>query len=277
MNLITGFITPERISLAVRVLLIIVIGLPTVKVILKIVSKLIKDKLSLQSEVLISRTVKYLLYLILVVTILNEFGFKISALLGAAGIFGVAIGFASQTSISNIISGIFLISEKPFMIGDVVEVNGNTGMIDSIDLLSVKLKTFDGRYVRIPNETMIKNDVINITRFPIRRAQFVLPVAYKEDLRKVVGILQEIADSIPGALKEPAPLLALEDFSDSCVNINFGVWTESANVVNMKTELMLAVKERFETEGIEIPFPHVSLYAGQASDPIKIQTIIKEV
>ncbi|MCB5278654.1 MAG: mechanosensitive ion channel family protein, partial [Candidatus Cloacimonetes bacterium] len=182
LNVITDFATPERISLAVRVLLMLIIGIPVIKLVLKIISRLIKDKLSLQSEVLIGRTVKYVLYLILLVMVLNEFGFKISALLGAAGIFGVAIGFASQTSVSNIISGIFLISEKPFMIGDVVEVVGNLGSIESIDLLSIKLKTFDGRYVRIPNETMIKNDVTNLTRFDIRRAQFVVGVAYKEDV-----------------------------------------------------------------------------------------------
>lgn len=277
LNVITDFATPERISLAVRVLLMLIIGIPVIKLVLKIISRLIKDKLSLQSEVLIGRTVKYVLYLILLVMVLNEFGFKISALLGAAGIFGVAIGFASQTSVSNIISGIFLISEKPFMIGDVVEVAGNLGSIESIDLLSIKLKTFDGRYVRIPNETMIKNDVINLTRYDIRRAQFVVGVAYKEDVRKVLEILKDIAENMPDALKDPAPLIQLDGFGDSSIDINFGVWTATSNVIDMKTQLMLAVKERFDKEGIEIPFPHISIYAGEASEPIKIQTTSKEV
>jgi small-conductance mechanosensitive channel len=276
MNLITDFITPERISLAVRVLLILVIGIPVVKLILKVVAKLIKGKLSLQSEVLIARTVKYLLFLILVVMVLNEFGFKISALLGAAGIFGVAIGFASQTSVSNIISGIFLISEKPFMIGDVVEVDGKLGSIVAIDLLSVKLKTFDGQSIRVPNETMIKNDVTNLTKYDIRRAQFVVGVAYKEDVRKVLEILKEIAQNIPGGLKDPEPLIQLDSFGDSSVNINFGVWTQTSNVINLKTQLMLAVKERFDKDGIEIPFPHLSIYAGEATAPIKIEQINKE-
>jgi len=276
MNLVSGFITPERISLAVRVLLILAIGIPVVKIILKVVGKLIQDKLSLQSEILISRFIKYVLFLILVVMVLNEFGFKISALLGAAGIFGVAIGFASQTSVSNIISGIFLISEKPFVIGDVVEVAGKLGTIDSIDLLSIKLKTFDGLYVRIPNETMIKNDVTNLTRYDIRRSQFVVGVAYKEDVRKVLEILKDVAANMPEALAEPAPLIQLNGFGDSSVDINFGVWTATSNVVNMKTQLMLAVKERFEKEGIEIPFPHISIYAGEASDPIKVKTINKD-
>ncbi len=276
MNLITDFITPERISLAVRVLLILVIGIPVVKLILKVVARLIKGKLSLQSEVLIARTVKYLLFLILVVMVLNEFGFKISALLGAAGIFGVAIGFASQTSVSNIISGIFLISEKPFMIGDVVEVDGKLGSIVAIDLLSVKLKTFDGQSIRVPNETMIKNDVTNLTKYDIRRAQFVVGVAYKEDVRKVLEILKEIAQNIPGGLKDPEPLIQLDSFGDSSVNINFGVWTQTSNVINLKTQLMLAVKERFDKDGIEIPFPHLSIYAGEATAPIKIEQINKE-
>ncbi|MDD4232567.1 MAG: mechanosensitive ion channel family protein [Candidatus Cloacimonetes bacterium] len=277
LNVITDFATPERISLAVRVLLMLIIGIPVIKLVLKIISRLIKDKLSLQSEVLIGRTVKYVLYLILLVMVLNEFGFKISALLGAAGIFGVAIGFASQTSVSNIISGIFLISEKPFMIGDVVEVAGNLGSIESIDLLSIKLKTFDGRYVRIPNETMIKNDVTNLTRYDIRRAQFVVGVAYKEDVRKVLEILKDIAENMPDALKDPAPLIQLDGFGDSSIDINFGVWTATSNVIDMKTQLMLAVKERFDKEGIEIRFPHISIYAGEASEPIKIQTTSKEV
>jgi small-conductance mechanosensitive channel len=276
MNLVTDFITPERIGLAVRVILILGIGIPIVKLVLNLLNRLIKNKLSLQSEVLIVRTVKYVFYLILVVMVLNEFGFKISALLGAAGIFGLAIGFASQTSVSNIISGIFLISERPFLIGDVVEVAGKMGIIDSIDLLSIKLKTFDGLYVRIPNETMIKNDVTNLTRFDIRRAQFTVGVAYKEDIRKVLEILKDVAANMPEALAEPAPLIQLNGFGDSSVDINFGVWTVTSNVVNMKTELMIAVKERFDKEGIEIPFPHISIYAGAASDPIKVSTLTKE-
>jgi small-conductance mechanosensitive channel len=272
MNLVTDFVTPERITLFVRVLLMLVIGLPIIKFVNKILARILKGKLSLQAEVLIIRTVSYVLFLLLAVMVLNEFGFKISALLGAAGVFGLAIGFASQTSVSNIISGIFLISEKPFMIGDVVEIGGTLGIVDSIDLLSIKLKTFDNRFVRIPNETMIKSEVINLTRYDIRRAQIVVGVAYKEDVRKVLDVLRDIAANLPEALQEPAPLIQVEGFGDSSIDINFGVWTSTANVINMKTEMILTVKERFDKDGIEIPFPHMSLYAGEVSKPIKIQS-----
>jgi small-conductance mechanosensitive channel len=123
---------------------------------------------------------------------------------------------------------------------------------------------------------MIKNDVTNLTKYDIRRAQFVVGVAYKEDVRKVLEILKEIAQNIPGGLKDPEPLIQLDSFGDSSVNINFGVWTQTSNVINLKTQLMLAVKERFDKEGIEIPFPHLSIYAGEATAPIKIEQINKE-
>jgi small-conductance mechanosensitive channel len=259
MQLLKDFITPQRISLFIRVIMMLGIGIPAIGVITRFTRHVIKDKLSLQSELIITRTVKYTLTILLFMMVLNEFGFKISALLGAAGILGVAVGFASQTSVSNIISGFFLISEKPFQIGDTIEVEEITGIIDSIDLLSVKLKTYDNRYVRIPNETMIKTGVINLTRFPIRRVQTILRVAYKEDISRVLEILRDIADNLPDVHKERAPLILIDSLSESSVNINFGVWTNTANVFNMKTQMILTVKKRFEEEGIEIPWPQIEI------------------
>ncbi|MDY0151251.1 MAG: mechanosensitive ion channel family protein [Candidatus Cloacimonas sp.] len=264
-QLIADFITPERISLAVRVILILLIGIPLVRLIRNVVRRLIKDRLSAQSEQLLVRAVYYISSLILLISVLNEFGFKLSALLGAAGVFGIAIGFASQTSISNIISGIFLISEKPFMVGDAVQIGTTVGVIESIDLLSIKLKTFDNRFVRVPNETMIKTEVINITRYPVRRANLSISVSYKEDLRHVLAILSEIAASEPLAISDPEPWLQVDSFGDSGININFGVWASKDNVVVLKTALMLSIKERFDKENIEIPYPHLTLVANEVT------------
>jgi len=248
-------------------MLILVIGVPIIKLLRKLTKKLTQNKLSAQSEVLIQRTVYYIGLLILLISVLNEFGFKLSALLGAAGVFGLAIGFASQTSISNIISGIFLISEKPFMINDVVQIGGTIGTVSSIDLLSIKLMTPDNRFVRVPNETMIKSEVINITRFPTRRLNIMISVAYKEDLRKVRSILQQISENEPMTLKEPATVINIDEFADSGINFLFGVWVNTAEFFDAKNSLMLAIKERFDQENIEIPFPHLSVYAGERTKP----------
>ena len=258
-SLLTQYITPERINLAVRVTLILLIGIPLVRLIRSIMRKIVKDRLSVQSEQLVVRSVYYASVLILFMNVLNEFGFKLSALLGAAGVFGIAIGFASQTSVSNIISGIFLISEKPFVIGDSVQIGTTIGTIESIDLLSIKLKTYDGRYVRVPNETMIKTEVINITRYPIRRANISVSVSYKANLTKVLEVLADIAAKEPLAINEPAPLLLVDSFTDSGISISFGVWTNQENVVLLRNALMLSIKQRFDEENIEIPYPHVNL------------------
>ncbi len=205
---LTGdFITPEKISLIIRVILILVIGIPLIRLIRSITKRIVKNRLSPQSEQLVVRSVYYVAVLILLITLLNEFGFRLSAILGAAGIFGVAIGFASQTSFSNIISGIFLISEKPFQIGDVVQVSSNIGIIESIDLLSIKLKTFDNRYIRVPNETMIKTEVINITRYPIRRSDIYVSVSYSDNLEKVKTAFMEIVENEPSGIKRPSSLV----------------------------------------------------------------------
>ncbi len=274
--LVRQFITPERVSLGIRVILILAIGIPLIKLIRKLVQRLVRDKLSAQSEQLIIRTVYYVSILILSVSVLNEFGFKLSALLGAAGVFGVAIGFASQTSVSNIISGIFLISEKPFVIGDVVQVGSTIGTISSIDLLSIKINTPDNRFVRVPNETMIKTEVINITRFPVRRVNLDISVSYNDDLKQVLEILMDIAQNSQIALKDMEPLTSIQRFGASGIDILYGVWGNTSDYFALQNELIISIKERFDAAGIEIPYPHLSLYSGSHSDPIKVNTLNKE-
>jgi len=255
---LTGdFITPEKISLIIRVILILVIGIPLIRLIRSIAKRIVKDRLSPQSEQLVVRSVYYVAILILLITLLNEFGFRLSAILGAAGIFGVAIGFASQTSFSNIISGIFLISEKPFQIGDVVQVSSNIGTIESIDLLSIKLKTPDNRYIRVPNETMIKTEVINITRYPIRRLDIYVSVSYNDNLEKVKTVFMDIIANEPLALKEPAPLFSIEKFDESGIKILYGVWVNKEDYLALKNSLMMNLKDKFEHEHVTIPYPHI--------------------
>lgn len=261
-KLLTDFITPERVTLALRVILILLIGIPLIRLLRKITAKLVKNKLSVQSEQLIVRSVYYISLMILLIGLLNEFGFKLSALLGAAGVFGIAIGFASQTSFSNIISGLFLISEKPFVVGDWVQVGTTIGVVDTIDLLSIKLKTADNRYVRVPNETMIKTEVINITRFPLRRANIEVTVSYQTDLQKARDVLMQVAAAEEKALKDPAPVFQVVSFADSGVNILFGVWGKKDEVIDLKTSLMISIKDIFAHEQIEIPYPHLALISS---------------
>lgn len=202
-----------------------------------------------------------------------ELGFNFGLLLGAAGILTVALGFASQTSASNVISGLFLLGERPFAVGDVIRLGSTTGEVLSVDLLSVKLRTFDNLFVRIPNETMIKSEITNLRRFPIRRVDLQIGVAYKEDLRKVREILLDVADRNPLCLEEPAPLIIFQGYGDSSVNHQLSVWAETSNFLDLRNSIPLEIKEAFEEHGIEIPFPHRTLYTGAETDPFPVQNV----
>lgn len=204
---------------------------------------------------------------------LMELGFDLGVLLGAAGILTVAIGFASQTSASNVISGLFLLGERPFAVGDIVRVNGTVGEVLSIDLLSVKLRTLDNLYVRIPNETLIKSEVTNIRRFPIRRIDFQVGVAYKEDLRKVHEVLLDVADRNPVCLEEPSPQILFTGFADSSMNHEFRLWTRTENFFELRNSIPIEIKEAFDEHGIEIPFPHRTLYTGSVTEPLPVEMV----
>lgn len=251
-----GFFTPERLIQIARILLILVIGIPLIRLATRVTGRLVRNKFSTQSEILIRRFVYYAGVLIILITVLNEFGFKLSALLGAAGILGIAIGFAAQTSISNIISGLFLISEKPFTVGDLVQVGETVGEVLSIDLLSIKVKTADNRFVRLPNETMLKSEVTNISRFPVRRINLHLAVTFNDDLEKTLQLLHKIASAEPLALQDPQPLVQLEQFNTTGVHLLFGVWSKQENIPELRNSLLLAVKREFTRAGISMPFTY---------------------
>ncbi len=224
---------------------------------------------------LIKRIVFYLVLTIFFVSALRELGFKLNVLLGAAGIVSVALGFASQTSASNFVSGLFLMAERPFKVGDVITIGSTTGEVLSIDLLSVKIRTFDNIFVRIPNETLIKSESKTLTRFPIRRFDLQIGIAYKEDIARAREVLARVADENPLCLDEPVPLFIFLGFGESSLNIQFSVWGKREKFLDMRNSLQEEIKNAFDKTGIEIPFPHRTLYTGSVSEPFPVRVVDK--
>ncbi|WP_438970635.1 mechanosensitive ion channel family protein [Methylophaga sp.] len=232
-----------------------------------------KNRFDIHQQLLMSRITSYLVLLVFVVMGLNAIGFNLGVLIGAAGILSVAIGFASQTSASNIISGLFLVAERPFSVGDLIRIGTTTGEVLSIDLLSVKLRTFDNLFVRIPNETLIKSEVTTLTRFPIRRIDLVIGVAYKEDIKRVRAVLEAVAADNLLCLDEPKPIFIFLGFGESSLDMQFSVWVKRENFLDLKNSIHEEIKEAFDKEGIEIPFPHRSLYTGSVTEPFPIRVV----
>jgi small-conductance mechanosensitive channel len=269
-------ITLERIGTFINLAILVFIGIPLCFFLSKWSRKYLTKKISAQQGMIFSKVFLYSGLAIIIMSILYNLNFKLAPLLGAAGIVGIAIGFASQTSVSNIISGFFLMAEKPFEVNDIITIGDKTGIILSIDLLSIKLRTFDNKFVRIPNETIIKSEVTNVTRFPIRRIDLDIGVAYKENIARVKAILLDIASKNPLCLNNPKPLILFKGFGNSSVDLQLLVWAVKEEWLSVKNSIFEEIKKRFDQEGIEIPFPHLSIYSGTKTDPIPVEVTVKK-
>lgn len=269
---LTKYFTADVMERIILAAIILAAGLAIIYSISFLVKRILPKKWSRQRKMIVNRVVVYTGVITLFFIIISELNFKLAPIFGAAGVIGIVLGVASQTSIGNIVSGFFLVSEKSFELGDIISIGDKTGVVHSIDLLSIKIKTFDNLYIRVPNQTVISSEVTNITRFPIRRLNFDVSVAYKEDLAKVMSLLEKIARQNPLSLDEPEPLIVFKDFGDSGINIMLGIWFEKTNYIKVKNSVFLDIKRTFDEEGIEIPFPHVSLYAGEATKPFPVKT-----
>jgi small-conductance mechanosensitive channel len=256
-----------------RATLMLVVGLPAVFLTTKWIRGWVVRQYSAQQGLVVGKLIWYTGLGAILITAMSELGFSLAPLLGAAGILGIALGFASQTSVSNVISGFFLMAEQPFVVDDVIQVGDTVGRVLSIDMISVKLRTFDNRFVRIPNESLVKSEVTTITRFPIRRLDVDLGVAYKEDPARVREVLLDVADSNPLCLMEPEPILIYQGYGDSSLNFRLGLWTTRENWLELKNSIHEQIKTRLDEEGIEIPFPHRTLYAGSATDPFPVRLV----
>ena len=253
-----------------RALVIVVIGYILARIASLAMQRVFKESANRHQTILFQRGAYYLILGLFVFAAMVELGFNPGVLLGAAGILTVAIGFASQTSMSNLISGLFLIGEQPFAIGDLIQVGNTVGEVLSIDLLSIKLRKLDNTYVRIPNETLLKAEVSTFTKFSIRRIDLQLGVAYKEDINKVRDVLQEVADKNPLCLEEPQPLFIFIGFGESSIDLQFSVWVKREEYLNLKNSIQMEIKAAFTKENIEIPFPHRTLYAGSITEPFPV-------
>ncbi|MBQ0799365.1 MAG: mechanosensitive ion channel family protein [Porticoccaceae bacterium] len=268
---IVNFLGSEKLWVVTRAIIVVLMGLVTAKLASSGIKRIADKRIAVHRAMLLKRGSYYFILILFLITALHQLGFNLSVLLGAAGILSVAIGFASQTSASNLISGLFLVAERPFTIGDTIRVGTTTGEVLSIDPLSVKLRTFDNLFVRIPNESLIKSEVTTLSRFPIRRADVLVGVAYKEDLKKVRKILEEVADKNPLSLEEPKPRYMFQGFGDSSLDIQFSVWGKRENFLDLKNSIYEEIKTAFDEQGIEIPFPHRTLYMGSVTEPFPIR------
>ena len=262
---ITDFFQGQQTISVIRAILIVIGGFILARLVSAGLVRVTKGTLGKHQLMILRRGSYYAIIALFLIAALMELGFDLGILLGTAGIVTIALAFASQTSMSNLISGLFLIAENPFQVGDLVQIGTTVGEVLEVDLLSVKLRKFDNTFVRVPNELLIKTEFMTLTKFPIRRRDLDIGVGYQEDISQVRDTLIAVADKNPLSLEEPRPVFIFQGFGESALNIQFSVWVLRENYLTLNNSIQEQIKEAFDAAGIEIPYPQRTLNLGSTT------------
>lgn len=193
-------------------------------------------------------------------------GIEIAPLLAVIGAAGFAVAFALQGTLSNFASGIMILLYQPFDVGDFVEVAGISGKVEALTLVSTELKTVDNKKMLVPNNSVWQGIITNSMGSATRRVDLVFGIGYQDSIEKAIGILEEVVGKHELVLETPEPVIKVHELGDSSVNLICRPWTKTDDYWTVYWDITRQVKERFDAEGVSIPFPQrdVHLYQEQA-------------
>jgi len=233
-----------------------------------------REKRSKTLSGIISTTISAIIYAVALMMIITECGVNIGPLLAGAGIAGLAIGFGAQSLVKDVISGFFLIMEDQIRVGDVANVAGIGGLVEAINLRTTRLRDLEGKVHIIPNGSI--EVATNFTK-DWSRALVEIGVAYKENVDNVISVLKEVGEELRSdpafkeIILEPMTVLGLDSFGDSSINIRLYFKTLPIKQWDVAREFRKRVKKAFDEKGIEIPFPHRTIYMGEGENTGKLQ------
>lgn len=245
----------------IAALLIFFIGRWVAKVLTRTTRRLMQSR---QLDAALVSFVSSLLYALLLIFVIlaavAKLGIQTTSLVAVLGAAGLAVGLALQGSLSNFAAGVLIILFRPFRIGDFIEAGGTAGIVDEIGILFTEMRTPDNKKIVAPNSTIMAGVITNVTANDTRRCDMTFGVSYSDDLGKVRSILQEMIAADPRVLPEPAPQIVIAELGASSVNFAVRPWLKKDDFWDFFFEMQLAVKQRFDREGISIPFPQQDVH-----------------
>ncbi|GGB70142.1 mechanosensitive ion channel protein [Flavobacterium suaedae] len=200
------------------------------------------------------------LRVLLFVMVVGALGVETSAFVAILGAAGLAIGLSLQGSLSNFAGGVLIILFKPFRVGDYIEVQGEGGTVDEIQILYTKLITPSNQVVFVPNGALSNDTIKNYSRETTRRAELIIGVGYNSDIKKTKEILAKVIEMDEAILKEPAPIIRVKELADSSVNFQILVWATNGDYWQMLSDFKENSKIELDKAGIEIPFPQRDIH-----------------
>lgn len=236
---------------------VLVIGLLIAGLISRSVGKALakSDRLDPSVAGLLANLVQYALWALVLVTVLAQFGVQTTSIIAALGGVALAVGLALQGTLSNVASGVMILVQKPFKVGEGITTGSITGVVQQIGLFTTELKQFDGLFVMIPNNELWNQAIVNFNRHPTRRFELVVGIGYDDSMEQAREELLALAHADERVLADPEPVAFVSSLGDSSVGIGVRVWCDTADYLKLTWDLTEAAKARFDKVGLSIPFP----------------------
>lgn len=235
---------------------IILASWPTAQLLTNFLRRVFKDKVSKDNLQIIIKTAYYGVFTLALLIALPLLGIRLSGLLVAGGFAGIVIGFASQNIVSNFISGVFLMIERPIKIGDAVNIDGTVGIVNDIKIMSTEVRTLDGLYVRIPNIHVFTGSLTNYVSNIVRRFGYIIGIRYRDDTDLAIKTINDVINREEMALINPAPMVFVDNLTERAVELQIFIWAPTTEWYTLKTELLIKIKKALEQNGIQLAFPH---------------------
>lgn len=241
-------------------ILILVVGFIVARIVSNGFNTLLRNR-SIDQTVagFLSMLVRYGVIAFTLIAALSRVGVQTASVIAVLGAIGLAVGLSLQNSLSNLAAGVLIVTFRPMRVAEYVDIGGTSGTVLSIQIFSTTLKTSDGKIVVIPNGSIISGKIVNYSREPIRRNEFIISVDYAADIDKVSTILRSVAEAHPKVLQEQGVVVALNELAPSSQNFIVRCWSESGNLQQVYWDLMANFKRELDAHQIGIPYPQMDI------------------
>jgi small-conductance mechanosensitive channel len=201
-----------------------------------------------------------LLYVIIILIFLKSLNFDVdSYILGVSAAIGIVLGLGLQDTFTNLTAGVCVAALRPIDMGETVTVNGQTGKVKSVGIMSTELLTLDNQLITVPNKLVWGSSIVNMTRMPTRRVSVDIGISYSSSLEKATGIALNLMKTHPLVLKEPEPAVVTTELANSSINLQLRAWAKTEEMGTVKNNLVTGIFDAYTKEGIEIPFPQMDI------------------
>ncbi|MDT7328534.1 small-conductance mechanosensitive channel MscS [Citrobacter freundii] len=244
----------------VAAIAIVIIGMIVARIVSNTVNRLmLARKIDATVADFLSALVRYGIIAFTLIAALGRVGVQTASVIAVLGAAGLAVGLALQGSLSNLAAGVLLVMFRPFRAGEYVDLGGVAGTVLNVQIFSTTMRTVDGKIVVIPNGKIIAGNIINFSREPVRRNEFIIGVAYDSDIDQVKKILTDIIQSEDRILKDREMTVRLNELGASSINFVVRVWSNSSDLQSVYWDALERIKREFDANGISFPYPQMDV------------------